>query len=167
VLNHVTLVGLPQAELGGLDESRRPAAIETHREWIDVAKFLGCPSVRVNLNGFDLGEFGAPGHKEASLKGSVDGYTRLLKIGAQSGISEIVQNHVGYTCDPGWLASVVKQVNSKYAGIRSDPDHFEELLVAVKTGGNSESSSESASVAARLTASPSLSSPASLRSGGS
>jgi len=138
VFNHVILVDLPQSELGDFDESRRAAAVEAHREWIEIAKFLGCPSVRVNLNGFSLEGLGTPGHKNASLKASVDGYTRLLKFGAQSGINVIVQNHLGYSCDPDWLVTVMKSVNSPYAGIQADPDHFQELFVAVKPGGNNE-----------------------------
>jgi len=138
VFNHVILVDLPQSELGDLNESRRVAAVEAHREWIDIAKFLQCPSIRVNLNGFSLEGFGTPGHKEASLKASADGYARLLRYGAENGINVIVQNHLGYSCDPDWLVSVMKQVNSPYAGIQADPDHFEELFVAVKTGASNE-----------------------------
>jgi sugar phosphate isomerase/epimerase len=138
VFNHVILVDLPQSELGDLEESKRLSAVEAHREWIEIARFLGCPSVRVNLNGFKIEGVGAPGHKEGSLKASVDGYRRLLKYGAESGINVIVQNHLGYSCDPRWLVSVMKQVNSRFAGIQADPDHFEELFIAVKPGGNNE-----------------------------
>ena len=138
VFNHVILVDLPQSELGDLSESKRVAAVEAHREWLRMATFLGCPSIRVNLNGFSTEGFGARGHKEASLEASVNGYRRLLDYGAQSGINVLVQNHLGYSCDPDWLVSVMKQVNNRYAGIQADPDHFEELFVAVKTGGNNE-----------------------------
>lgn len=138
VLNHVILVDLHQTELGDLQESKRKLAVEAHRPWIEVAKFLGCPSIRVNLCGFNVNGFGTPGHKEAVFKASVDGYGRLLEHGARDGINVTVQNHVGYSCDPEWLVGVINEVNSRYAGVQADPDHFEELFVSVKPGGGHE-----------------------------
>lgn len=138
VLNHVILVDLRHVELGDLDESQRKLAVEAHRPWIDVAKFLGCSSMRVNLNGFNAEGYDKPGHKEAVFKASVDGYGRLLEYGAQNNLSVTVQNHIGYSCDPDWLVAVMKQVNSKYAGVQADPDHFEELFFLGKPDGSYE-----------------------------
>lgn len=138
VLNHVIPVDLHQGELGDLDESKRKLAVEAHRPWVDVAKFLRCPSIRVNLHGFQVQDIGAPGHKEAVFKASVDGYGRVLEYGAQNNINVAVQNHLGYSCDPDWLVGVMKQANSKYAGVQADPDHFEELFVSTKPGGGYE-----------------------------
>lgn len=136
VVNHVILVDLRNAELGDLDESRRKQAVEAHRRWIDIARFLGCSSIRVNLNHIRAEDYGRPGHKEAVFKASVDGYRRLLAYGAQKNIGITVQNHTGYSCDPDWLVAVMKAVNSKYAGIQADPDHFEvHINVKKKDGG--------------------------------
>lgn len=135
VLNHVILVDMRKVELGDLDESRRKLAVEAHRPWIDIAKFLGCSSIRVNLNGFGAEDYGKMGHKEAVFKASVDGYRRLLAYGAQKNIGVTVQNHIGYSCDPDWLVAVMKAVKSKYAGIQADPDHFEEHFYVRKKGG--------------------------------
>ncbi|HUZ47160.1 MAG TPA: TIM barrel protein [Terriglobia bacterium] len=133
VLNHVILVDMRNLELGDLDESRRKQAVEAHRRWIDIAEFLGCSSIRVNLNRIGAEDYGKPGHKEAVFKASVDGYRRLLAYGAQKNIGITVQNHIGYSCDPDWLVAVMKAVNSKYAGIQADPDHFEEHFYVKKS----------------------------------
>jgi sugar phosphate isomerase/epimerase len=138
VVNHVILVDMRRVELGDLDESRRKQAVEAHRPWIDIAKFMGCSSIRVNLNGFNAEDYGKPGHKGAIFKASVDGYRRLLEYGAQKNIGVTVQNHIGYSCDPDWLVAVMKAVNSKYAGIQADPDHFVEQFIVGKGGGGYE-----------------------------
>ena len=135
VVNHVILVDMRHVELGDLDESRRKLAVEAHRPWIDIAKFMGCSSIRVNLNGFNAEGYGQTGYKKAAFKASVDGYRRLLRYGAQKNIGITVQNHIGYSCDPDWLVAVMKAVNSKYAGIQADPDHFVEQFFVKKSGG--------------------------------
>ncbi|HSU30923.1 MAG TPA: TIM barrel protein [Bryobacteraceae bacterium] len=130
ITNHIILVDLPQPELGDLDARRRKGAVEAHRPWIDVARFLGCSGIRVNLN-----EVERPGQKEAVLEASVDGYGRLLEYGAQHEIDVLVQNHLGYSCDPNWLVRVMQQVNNKHAGVEADPGHFQELFIVNKPQG--------------------------------
>ncbi len=130
ITNHLILVDLPQPELGDLDEAKRKSAVEAHRPWIDIARFLGCGGIRVNLN-----ELKQPGKKEAVLQASVDGYGRLLQYGAQHNIDVLVQNHLGYSCDPDWLVRVMQQVNNKHAGVEADPGHFQELFIVNNPGG--------------------------------
>ncbi|MGH9582063.1 MAG: sugar phosphate isomerase/epimerase family protein [Bryobacteraceae bacterium] len=130
VVNHIILVDMPGAQLGDLDGTRRKMAVREHRRWIDIAAFLGCRGIRVNLNGFQ-----PPGNKDAFLKASVDGYGRLLEYAGQHDLDVLVQNHIGYSCDPDWLAAVMKQVDNKHAGIEADPGHFQELFFFVDPHG--------------------------------
>ena len=134
IVNHIILVDLPGPQLGDLDASRRKAAIEAHRPWLEIAQFMGCNGVRVNLSGFDSNGFGTPGNKQAVLASSVEGYGRLLEYGAQANLDVLVQNHMGYSCDPDWLVRVMQQVNNKHAGIEADPGHFQEIFLVNQTG---------------------------------
>lgn len=144
VVNHIILVDLPGPQLGDLDASSRTAAIEAHRPWIEVASFLDCSGIRVNLNGFGLNGFGEPGNKQAVLASSVEGYGRLLEIGARNNLDVLVQNHLGYSCDPDWLVRVMQQVDNKHAGIEADPGHFQEIFsVNVPGHGNQTKTGES------------------------
>lgn len=133
IANHLILVDLPGPQLGDQDASSRTAGVDAHRLWLEVARFLDCSGIRVNLNGF-----GKPGQKEAALKFAVEGYNKLLEYGARDNLDILVQNHIGYSCDPDWLVEVMKQVNNKRAGIEADPGHFEEIFIVPKPGGGNE-----------------------------
>jgi sugar phosphate isomerase/epimerase len=124
IINHIILVDFPFAQLGDLQESRRNAAISAHSMWLEIAAFLGCRGIRVNLNGFQ-----EPGNKQSVLDASVDGYGRLLEIASRQNLDVLVQNHIGYSCDPDWLVSVMKQVDSRHSGIMADPGHFQEIFI--------------------------------------
>ncbi|MVM34758.1 TIM barrel protein [Spirosoma sp. HMF4905] len=102
--------------LADLDDAKRKEGVESHYQWIDAAKFLGCHSIRVNLRG--------KGTAEEVAKASVDGLGRLAEYGAKNKIGVIVENHGGYSSDGKWLANVMKQVNNPYAGTLPDFDNF-------------------------------------------
>ncbi|MGH9625397.1 MAG: sugar phosphate isomerase/epimerase family protein [Bryobacteraceae bacterium] len=123
IVNNIILVDMSGPQLGDLDKNRRKKSVQAHRHWLDIASFLGCSGIRVNLNGFQ-----PPGNPKAFLNGSVDGYGSLLEYGDRQNLDVLVQNHIGYSCDPGWLVAVIKQVNNKHAGIEADPGHFQELF---------------------------------------
>lgn len=133
VVNHIILVDMPGPQLGDLVESKREAAVEAHRPWLEVAQFLGCSGIRVNLN-----NVGAPGEEDAALDAAVDGYRRILEYGARANLDVLVQNHIGYSCNPNWLVEVMKQVDNKYAGIEADPGHLQETFIVKKPGGGAE-----------------------------
>ncbi|MFZ0592145.1 MAG: TIM barrel protein [Bryobacteraceae bacterium] len=130
VVNHIILVNLSGPQLGDPDERRREAAVEAHRFWLAVAQFLGCSGIRVNLNGF-----GRPGQKQAALNFAVDGYRKLLEYGARDNLDVLVQNHIGFSCDPSWIVEVMKKVDNKHGGIEADPGHFQEIFSDQKPGG--------------------------------
>lgn len=134
IVNHIILVDIPGPQLGDLEKDRRQAAIEAHRPWLEIAKFLDCSGIRVNLSGFDLNGFGTPGNKQAVLRSSVEGYGELLGYGAQDNLDVLVQNHIGYSCDPDWLIQVMRQVNNPHSGIEADPGHFQEIFVVNNPG---------------------------------
>ncbi|GAB3947680.1 sugar phosphate isomerase/epimerase [Spirosoma harenae] len=102
--------------LADLDDAKRTQAVESHYQWIDAAKFLGCHSIRVNLRG--------KGTAEEIAKTSADGLGRLGEYGAKAKIGVIVENHGGYSSDGKWLAKVMKQVNNPYVGTLPDFDNF-------------------------------------------
>ncbi len=107
-----------EGQLGDPDVNKRRQAVENHYKWVDAAKFLGCHSIRVNLEG--------EGTPSEIAKACVDGYGQLVEYGAQQKIGVIVENHMGISTDPDWLAAVLGQVNSKYAGALPDFGNFTE-----------------------------------------
>jgi len=102
--------------LGDLTEATRLKAVENHYKWIDAAATLGCPMIRVNVEG--------DGNPDDVAKAAVDSLGRLIEYGKKGNIDVIVENHVGISCNAAWLAGVMKQVNSKHCGTLADFGNF-------------------------------------------
>jgi sugar phosphate isomerase/epimerase len=102
--------------LGDLNEAARLKAVDNHHKWIDAAAALGCPMIRVNVEG--------EGTPDDVAKAAVDSLGRLIEYGSGQKIDVIVENHVGISCNAGWLAGVMKQVNSKHCGTLADFGNF-------------------------------------------
>lgn len=102
--------------LGHLDEPTKLKAVENHYKWMDAAATLGCPMIRVNVEG--------DGDKDAVAKAAVDSLGKLIEYGRKQNVDVIVENHVGISCNAGWLAGVMKQVNSPHCGTLADFGNF-------------------------------------------
>lgn len=102
--------------LADFDEKKRLEAVEAHYKWVEAAKFLGCHSIRVNVNG--------EGNPDDVLKAGVEGYGKLVEFGEKADIGVIIENHIGVSTNPDWLAKLLKQVNNRYAGSLPDFGNF-------------------------------------------
>jgi sugar phosphate isomerase/epimerase len=102
--------------LGDLNDSVRLKAVENHYKWMDAAATLGCPMIRVNVEG--------EGDKDAVAKAAADSLGRLIEFGRKQNIEVIVENHVGISCNAGWLAAVMKLMNSPHCGTLADFGNF-------------------------------------------
>jgi sugar phosphate isomerase/epimerase len=102
--------------LGDLNDAIRIKAVENHYKWIDAAAALGCPMIRVNVEG--------EGSPDAVAKAAVDSLGRLIEYGSKQHVDVIVENHVGISCNAAWLAGVMKQVNSPHCGTLADFGNF-------------------------------------------
>jgi sugar phosphate isomerase/epimerase len=102
--------------LGDLNEATRLKAVDNHHKWIDAAAALGCPMIRVNVEG--------EGDPKDVAKAAVDSLGRLIEYGKGQNIDVIVENHIGISCNAAWLAGVMKQVNSPHCGTLADFGNF-------------------------------------------
>lgn len=102
--------------LGDLNKDTRTKAIENHYKWIDAAAIVGCPMIRVNVEG--------DGDPAEVAKAAGDSLNKLIDYGRKSNIDVIVENHVGISCNAGWLAGVMKAVDSKHCGTLADFGNF-------------------------------------------
>jgi sugar phosphate isomerase/epimerase len=102
--------------LGDLDKSIRTKAVENHYKWIDAAATLGCPMIRVNVEG--------AGDPQEVAKAAIESLTALIDYGRKAGIDVIVENHVGISCNGGWLAGVMKEMNNPHCGTLADFGNF-------------------------------------------
>lgn len=102
--------------LGDLNETARLKAVENHYKWIDAASALGCPMIRVNVEG--------EGNPADVANAAVDSLGRLIAYGSKQNIDVVVENHIGISCNGAWLAGVMKQVNNSYCGTLADFGNF-------------------------------------------
>lgn len=105
-----------EGHLGAPEDGERSQAIDNHRKWIDAAAFLGCHAIRVNAR--------SSGPKEVQQHLAADGLRRLAEIGAEQGISVIVENHGGWSSDGAWLAAVMQEVDHPGCGTLPDFGNF-------------------------------------------
>ncbi len=94
-------------------ETRIQTAIN-HRKWVDIAKSLGCHSIRTNCRGPKNAS------KDQALEWAADCYNRLLEYAAPAGIGILIENHGGLSNDPDWMVSLFRKVDNSYFG--SYPD---------------------------------------------
>lgn len=105
-----------RVSLGDADEARRKAAAETHFQWVEMAKFLGCHSIRVNARS-------AGSDEEQSVR-VADGLRQLAEFAKPLAINVIVENHGGLSSNGAWLAATIKKVGMENCGTLPDFGNF-------------------------------------------
>lgn len=102
--------------LGDLNKDVRTKAVENHYKWIDAAAILGCPMIRVNVEG--------EGDPKEVAKAAEESLNTLIIYGRKSNIDVIVENHIGISCNGAWLAGVMKEMNNPHCGTLADFGNF-------------------------------------------
>jgi len=97
---------------GGAEEKNRAQFAENHKKWLELAKALGCHSIRVNA----IGE----GSKDEQASRCADGLAKLVAAAKPFGLSVIVENHGGLSSDGAWLAGVIRAVGAPELGTLPD-----------------------------------------------
>ena len=115
-LKNVLIMIDGEGMLGAPDEAERTKAVESHKPWIDAAKFLGCHAIRVNA--------ASRGEYAEQQKLAADGLRRVGEYGASQGISVIVENHGGLSSNGEWLVGVMKLVGLPGVGTLPDFGNF-------------------------------------------
>lgn len=105
-----------EGALGAVDESERKQAVENHYKWVNMAKFLGCHSIRVNAN--------SQGSYDEQMERSADGLRQLSEYAADEDINILVENHGGLSSNGRWLADTISMVNMPNCGTLPDFGNF-------------------------------------------
>ena len=125
-----------EGNLGDADASKRSAAVDQHKKWVEAAKFLGCHSIRVN--GYSTVKWGESDNAfHESQKLVADGLRKLCEFAAPHNIGVIIENHGGFTSHGEWLAGVIKMTDHPGAGTLPDFGNFR--IARPQAGGESVS----------------------------
>lgn len=102
--------------LGDADPDKQLTAVENHYKWVDIAKFLGAHSIRVNAAG--------EGDTSELAKNALVGLSSLGKYAASKGINVIVENHGGHSSNGAWLSGLMGQIDMDNVGTLPDFGNF-------------------------------------------
>ncbi len=107
-----------EGALGDPSDAKRTKSVDNHRQWLDLAKHLGCHSIRVNAQ--------SDGERAEQARLSADGLRRLAEAAKPLGLNVIVENHGGLSSHGDWLAGVMKAVGMDNCGTLPDFGNFYE-----------------------------------------
>jgi sugar phosphate isomerase/epimerase len=105
-----------EGNLGDPDSQARTTAVENHYKWVNMAKFLGCHSIRVNAQ--------SSGSYDEQMERAADGLRSLTEYAAGEDINVIVENHGGLSSNAEWLASTIEMVDHPNCGTLPDFGNF-------------------------------------------
>ncbi len=108
-----------EGALGDPDEKKRQQAVENHYKWVELAKYLGCHSIRVNAQ--------SRGSYQEQMDRAADGLRKLTEFGDKHEINVIVENHGGLSSNGEWLAAVMRKVDHRRCGTLPDFGNFGEF----------------------------------------
>lgn len=95
------------------NSKERNLAVDGHKEWIDIAKSIGCKAIRVNL--------WSDGMKADQVKEiSQESLGLLLEYSSRMGMEIVIENHGGFTSDAQWLVELMKTINHPNLGTLPD-----------------------------------------------
>jgi sugar phosphate isomerase/epimerase len=115
------IVNIPANPGGSLydpDDRKRLASVETAKHWIDVAQFLGSPSIRIGLHG--------PATEPPDLGRTVQSLKAITAWGQQKKIIVNLENDDPHAEDAFFLLKVIAQTGSPY--LRALPDFCNSMV---------------------------------------
>jgi len=103
-------------DLGSPSAFDQEEAIQKHKQWIDVAAYLGAHSIRVNASG--------KGSKKMLSNNVIHGIKKLATYASRKNINIVIENHRGHSSDAKWLTNVVQEINLDNVGVLTDFGNF-------------------------------------------
>jgi len=105
-----------EGDLANEDENERQKGIKNHHKWVDLANFLGCHSIRVNLHG--------EGTYDNQIEQGTKSMRELCEYAKPQNINVIVENHGGNSSNPAFVAKVIEGSGMSNAGTLPDFGNF-------------------------------------------
>jgi L-ribulose-5-phosphate 3-epimerase len=100
------------------DKAEREQAVVQHRKWVDIAHYLGCHGVRVNVGS------GPKPDPDEMLRYAEESFSALCDYAADADMNVMIENHGGMSSDPKWLATLMERVQASNFGTLPDFGNF-------------------------------------------
>jgi len=105
-----------EGDMSAVDTSERKQAAVAHRKWVDIAHYLGCHAIRVNMGG--------PRENwqqdKDIVKRAAESFSDLLAYSEASGLNIVIENHGGASSNKKVLPQLMKAVNHPRFGTLPD-----------------------------------------------
>jgi sugar phosphate isomerase/epimerase len=98
------------------DPAQRSSNLNAWTEWLDVAKYVGSPAMRVDSGGTEAD----PG----TLHRIIDAYRAVLERARERKIKVLIENHGGVSGDPAALEKILGAINDPYFATCPDLGNF-------------------------------------------
>jgi sugar phosphate isomerase/epimerase len=105
-----------EGDTGDPDREQREKTLENHKKWLEIAKVLGCHSIRVNAR--------SRGSEQEQRNLVADGLRRLCELADDYQLNVLVENHGGLSSNGAWLAGVMQAVKHPRCGTLPDFGNF-------------------------------------------
>lgn len=105
-----------EGALGANNDAERAEAVENHRRWLEIAREIGCHSIRVNAH--------SSGTPDEQITLCAKGMTSLLKHADALEMNVLIENHGGLSSHGAWLSSLMRTVDHPHFGTLPDFGNF-------------------------------------------
>ena len=113
-------IAVDSGNVAAIDDAEREDAVTRNAAWLDVAKELDCPSIRVNA--------GHPDDQDAGLRRSISSFKKIVGRAETLGLSVLMENHGGFSSDPEGILTYVRELGTDNFGTCPDFGNFKEEI---------------------------------------
>jgi sugar phosphate isomerase/epimerase len=113
-------IAVDRGNVAAQDGAEREESVSKNSSWLDVAREIGCPSIRVNAGHSD--------DLEEGLKRSIASFKVIVEKARELGLSVLMENHGGFSSDPDGIMTYVRELGTENFGTCPDFGNFTEEI---------------------------------------
>lgn len=110
--------------VGATSDYAREKAVDGHKHWLDIARIMGCQSIRMNWAGAGADTMADPKELDAFIRRSVPPLLAICNYADQLNLNVLIENHGGPSSHPDALVKLMKAVGHHRFGTLPDFGNF-------------------------------------------
>jgi sugar phosphate isomerase/epimerase len=113
-------IAIDAGNIADPDDAKRAEWVEENASWLDVAKKIGSPSIRVNA--------GHSEDQEEGLNRSIESFRQIVGRAKDMGLSVLLENHGGFSSDPDSILRIIGEMGTENFGTCPDFGNFDPAI---------------------------------------